>query len=421
MSDKFTDELSFKAYRMDVKQTLGEPRLLISRAAILHNVRVLRKFLLPEVKICAIVKADAYGIGAKVVADTLANFSIDDSERPAVDTFAVATIDEAADLPTSELPILILRPIENVYLGRQRASIEYAVRSGWTLTIDTPSAVDDVARIAVACNRRGLINVMIDTGMARGGVSLEGFPFLVERIEAHPSLKLMSVGTHFSSSEVSPDPLTRQQLMKFIAVTEDLNHALGRPIRRHAANTGGIFFTPESQLDMVRPGIGIYGIDPSLKPSIQRPLRPVLKWTAPIIGIKTIAPGTSVGYNETWIARRPTRIGLLPIGYADGYLRDFSNRASVMLHNRPCPVIGKVSMDLTTIDLTDLPQASMGDEAIVLDNDPLSPASIYRLASIAQTIPYEIITSIGARVRRVSADMNEDPRPSNFDDAGLVN
>ena len=406
---------------MDVKETLGEPRLMISRAAILHNIRVLRRFLLPEAKICAIVKADAYGIGAKIVADTLASFSIDDSERPAVDSFAVATIDEAADLSTGELPIMVLRPIENVYLGRQRSSIEYAIRAGWTLTVDTPAAVDDVARIAMACHRRGLINVMLDTGMSRGGVSIEGFPFLVERIEGHPSLKLMSVGTHFSSSEVSPDPLTRQQLTKFIAVTETLHEALGRPIRRHAANTGGIFFTPESQLDMVRPGIGIYGIDPSLKPSIDRPLRPAIKWTAPIIGIKTIPQGTSVGYNETWIARRPTRVGMLPIGYADGYFRAFSNRASVIVHDRACPVIGKVSMDLTTVDLTDVPQAAMGDEVTILDNDPLSSASIYRLASIAGTIPYEILTSIGPRVRRVSADLNEDPRPSNFDDAGLVN
>lgn len=410
-----------KACRMDVKETLGEPRLLISRAAILHNIRVLRRFLSPDAKICAIVKADAYGVGAKIVADTLANFSIDDSERPAVDSFAVATIDEAADLPAGELPIMVLRPIENVYLGRQRSSIEYAIRSGWTLTVDTPAAADDVARIALACHRRGLINVMLDTGMSRGGASVEAFPFLVERIEAHPSLKLMSVGTHFSSSEVSPDPLTRQQLMKFVTVTESLHEALGRPIRRHAANTGGIFFTPEAQLDMVRPGIGILGMDPSLKPSIDRPLRPVVKWTAPIIGIKSISKGISVGYNETWIARRDTRVGLLPVGYADGYLRAFSNRAAVMIQDLACPVIGKVSMDLITIDLTDVPQAAMGDEVTLMDNDPLSPAGIYRLASIAGTIPYEILTSIGPRVRRVSADLNEDPRPSNFNDAGLVN
>jgi alanine racemase len=273
----------------------------------------------------------------------------------------------------------------------------------------------------MACQRRALINVMLDTGLTRGGVSMEGFPFLIERIEGHPSLKLVAVGTHFSSSELTPDPLTKQQLTRFLSATEALNEAIGRPVKRHAANSGGVFFTPESQLDMVRPGIAIYGIDPSMKPSINRPLRPVMKWTAPIIGIRTVAQGTPVGYNETWIARRPTRIGLLPIGYADGYLRAFSNRASVLLSNRPCPVIGRVSMDLTTFDLTDVPQAALGDEVTLLDNDPLSPASIYRLATLAQTIPYEILTRIGSRVRRVSADLNEEPRPSNFDDAGLLN
>jgi len=410
-----------KVYCMDVKQTLGEPRLLISRAAILHNVRVLRRFISPDTKICAIVKSDAYGIGASIVADTLANFPIDDSERPAVDAFAVATIDEAADLPTSELPVTILRPVENIFLGRQRSAIEYAIRSGWTLTIDTPSACDDVARIAMSCQRRAMVNVMIDTGLTRGGVSIEGFPFLIERIEGHPSLKLVSVGTHFSSSEVTPDPLTREQLRRFLHATDAMNEALGRPIKRHAANSGAIFFTPEAQLDVVRPGIAILGIDPGLKPGIDRPLKPVMKWTAPIIGIKVIAQGVPVGYNQTFIARRTTRIGLVPVGYADGYMRAFSNRATVLVHDRGCPVIGRVSMDLTTIDLTDVPNAAMGDEVTLLDNDPLSPASIYRLATLAQTIPYEILTRIGSRVRRVSADLNEDARPADFDGAGLMN
>lgn len=400
---------------MDVKNTVGEPRVLISRSAILHNARLLRRTIGNDVKICAVVKADAYGHGAKIVADTLANFTADESERPAVDAFAVATIDEAADLPATDLPVTILRPIENIYLGRQRDALEYAVRHGWILTLDTPAAADDVARVAVQCGRRAMINVMLDVGMSRGGVSMSDLPRLVARIGSHPSLKLLSIGTHFSSSErMHPDPLNVQQLRMFRAATDDLVQGPDRHLKRHAANSGAIFFSADSHLDQVRPGISLYGIDPTMKPSLDRPLRPVLRWTAPIIGIRGIPRGTAVGYNETWIARRDSRIGLIPVGYADGYIRAFSNRAQVIVQDRTCPVVGRVSMDLTTIDLTDVPNAGLGDEVTLLDSDPMSPASVYRLASIGNTIPYEIFTHIGQRVRRVADELEEDPERSEF-------
>src|SRR3954470_17483456 len=133
----------------EVRHTQGEPRVLISRAALQHNAAIIRGALAPETKLCAVIKADAYGHGAALVADALCNFSIDGTEKAAVDQLAVATIDEAAALPDVNVPILILRPIENVFLGRQRAAIELAIRSGWVLTIDSLSAADDVARIAV--------------------------------------------------------------------------------------------------------------------------------------------------------------------------------------------------------------------------------------------------------------------------------
>jgi alanine racemase len=181
---------------------------------------------------------------------------------------------------------------------------------------------------------------------------------------------------------------------------------------RHAANSAATFFLPDSHFDMIRPGISLYGIDPTGSPWLDRKLRPVAKWTAPLVGVRDIPKGQGVGYSHTWLAPRDSRIGLVPIGYADGYARLLSNRAAMIVQGKNAPVVGRVSMDMTTIDLTDIPQANLGDEVTVIDNDPLSPASAYELAKQAETIPYEILCRIGPRVRRVGVeptDTADDP------------
>jgi len=387
---------------MDAKQTLGETRILISRSALLHNAGIVRRALPPGTRICAILKADAYGHGAWIVADALCNFASDGSSSPAVDAIAVANIDEAAALPDVKVPILVFRPLENAFLGRQRSKLEEAVRNNWVLTLCSGSGADDLARIAVACERRASVQVMVDTGMTRAGVDVSHLPELLHRIDAHPSLRLVGVCTHFSNSEERHTPHTLEQLTRFRRATEPYAELFQGKVWRHAANSGALFFMPQSHFDMVRPGIALYGIDPTCKPQIDRALRPVMKWTAPLVGIRTIRRGVGVGYGQTWQAKCDTRIGLLPLGYADGYPRCFSNRAQVLIHGRPAPVIGRISMDLTTVDLGEVPQAQLGDEVTLLDNDPLSPVSAYQLAKWADTIPYEIFCRIGRRVQRVA-------------------
>lgn len=398
---------------MDAKDALGEPTAQISRSALLHNAAVVRRAVGPDVKLCAIVKADAYGHGAELVVDALTNFSVDGSTTPAVDAFAVADLDEAASLPVVNQPVLILRPIENAYLGRQRARIEHAIRRGWWLTIASSTAADDVARIAMACARRAQLHVMVDTGMNRAGVGLDGLESLLQKIESRPSLRLAGLYTHFVNSEDAEHPLTIDQLARFLDRTDSIGAGAGSGrILRHAANSGAIFFSTSSHLDLVRPGISLYGIDPVGKPAIDRPLRPALRWTAPLIGIRDVRKGATVGYNQTWTADRDTRVGLVPVGYSDGYLRAFSNRGVMLLHGCPAPVVGRVSMDLTTIDLSQVPMASVGDEVTLLDNDPLSAASVYKLAEWAGTIPYEIFCRIGPRVRRIAVDPTNSREPA---------
>jgi alanine racemase len=389
---------------MEIREHVGEPRLLISRAALHHNARVLRQVVGNGVRICAVVKADGYGHGAATVVDSLINFGQEEDSVPPVDQFAVATIDEAANLPSTTLPVLILRAVENAFVGRQRDAIELAIRAGWVLTIDTRSAADDVARIAIAAQRRALVNVMLDTGMTRGGCAPEDFDNLLLRIHTRPTLKLVSVGTHFSNSEHPTDDQTKRQLELFHAATDDLAAHSRTRIIRHAANSGATFFAAGSHFDMVRPGLALYGLDPMGKPSIHRPLRPVARWSAPLTHIRTIRAGTTVGYGSTWRAPRDSVIGLVPVGYADGYARDHSNKSVMSLHEVDCPVCGRVNMDATMIDITDVPSPVLGDTVTVMDNNPISACSVYRHAELCRTIPYEVLCRIGQRVKRVGHD-----------------
>lgn len=415
---------------MDAKHTLGEPRVLISRTALLHNAAVLRRRLRPGTRLCAIVKADAYGHGAEAVTDTLFHYTADDdhSGAPAADALAVASLDEAAALADApaladlRLPVIVFRPLENAFVGRQRLKIEEAIRHGWVMTLCSTAAAEDVARIAIACGKRAAVQVMIDTGMTRSGVTPEQLGDLLHRIDSRPSLRLCGLCTHFATGEDPRGACTGEQLARFRAVTDGYAAYAGGRLLRHAANSGATFFAPQSHLDMIRPGLALYGIDPTGKPHVDRPLRPVMKWVAPLVGLSDVPAGTTVGYNQTWTAARPTRVGLLPVGYADGYPRCLSNKGVVIVNNRPAPVIGRVSMDLTTIDLTAHPHITLGDEVTLLDSDPLSPASVYQIARVADTIPYEIFSRIGPRVKRVAVGLetltgSEDLSPEPLDDA----
>ncbi len=392
---------------MDVRSTTGEPRLLINRDALLHNARVIRRAVGDGVSVCAVIKADAYGHGAALVAQTLCDYPMDDMGSPPVNALAVATIDEALQLGEIEIPMLILRPVENAFIGRQRQQIEAAIRAGWILTVCSRAAADDVARIAMQAQAMAWVQVMVDTGMSRSGVAAAHFDELLAHIDKHPSLRLFGFCTHFACSEDHADGFTAHQFGVFAAITDPVMEARkGRGVKlvRHAANSGAVFGWRQTHLDMVRPGLSLYGIHPSCdygKAAAEIGLKPVMKWTANILMMREVRQGTGVGYGQTWHAPRNSRLGLVPIGYADGYLRELSNHGVMLVHGQRAPVVGIVSMDMTMIDLTRIPDALPGDEVTIMDDDPASPASAYRLAQAAHTIPYEVFCRIGSRIHRV--------------------
>lgn len=383
---------------MDANTTAGSPRLLIDARALATNVRVIRRALAPAVSVTAVIKADAYGHDAKLIAKLLTLIE-EDGPFTKVDGYALANAEEAAALGEVDKPIMLLRPIENVFLGRQREALEYAIRRGWTLTLASPAAADDVARVALHLQTRANVQLMLDTGMVRCGCPLGQFDSLVERVIGHASLKLAGVCTHLVNGEIAGDPMTTRQLRLFDNAVAA--HPILENVPKHAANSGGLLLTPRAHYDAVRPGLSLYGIDPTGRPNIDRPLVPIMKWTAPVMALHDVAPGAGVGYGHAWTALAPSKIALLPVGYADGYPRAASNRAMALLNGVPCGVVGRVSMDMLTIDVTRAGDVCVGDEVTLVDSDPTSPASLYALCRATDLIPYEILTGVGARVRRV--------------------
>ena len=383
------------------------PRALISRTSLLHNVRILRSHLPPHTRLCAVIKADAYGHSAAIVADALTNFSSGPMEAPAVDALAVATLEEAESVTTalgrSIVPLQVLRPIEHSYLNRQRDLLEAAVHHNWTLTVTTPHAARELGRFAASLGKRLSIQLMLDTGMSREGAEISTVNPVVAVTEANAALRLSGICTHLAAADQSDASYTEDQLAQFRAATDAHAERHGN-LLRHAANSAALFFCPSSHLDMVRPGLALYGIDPSGRPSVDRALRPVMSWHCPLLAVREVSKGESVGYARAWTARRRSRVGLVPIGYADGYLRAFSPGAMMRIAGGFAPVVGRISMDYASIDLTDIPHAKPGDDVTVLDSDPLSPASVYALADAAGTIPHEVLSGVGPRIARVGID-----------------
>lgn len=403
-------------HRQRCRELAAQPRLLVNRQALLANLRRLRS-IASGTRVCAIIKADAYGHGAPAIADALLNSFSTDLPTPAVDALAVATFAEAAELPAFDVPTMILRPVELVYLGSTRNELDEALRRGCWLSLVSAAAADDVARAAERLEVRANVQVMLDTGMNREMCDPRRFADVIDAVLRRPALRLVAVGTHYTDGELSDEPYNDEQNHLFHVGVDSLADRLPKNIIRHAANSGGVFAMAEEHheehdegepdFDMIRCGLSLYGVHPSVQHVAHCGLRPVAKWVAPLLLVRDVHAGESVGYNRTWRATTDTRVGLVPVGYADGYPRRLSGNAVVRLpgpsgtDDAICPVIGRVNMDYLTIDLSKAAWAQAGDMAVLLDDDSASPCSAVALARQCETIPYEIFCNIGRRIQRV--------------------
>ncbi len=366
-------------------------RAEIDLAALRRNLGTLRNRVGPGVKVLAVVKADGYGHGAVPVGRTLADAGID--------MLGVAIVDEAVELREAGIrtPILVmgLAPEDD---------LADAIAHGLALTVDGPATARPIERLAARRDARVAVHLKIDTGMNRLGVRAESAAQAAADVAACPHLTLAGVYTHLACADLADDAVTPGQLAAFAEALEAVRARSGaggpEPPVVHAANSAALLARPESHFQMVRPGLALYGVHPC-EAARDVSLEPILTLKSHIVATKTVKAGEGVSYGHRWRAERERLIGVLPIGYADGYARALSNRGRGRAAGRLVPVVGAVCMDMTMVDLTDVPGAGVGLEVTLIEADNASPLSAAALAEAAGTIPYEVLTGIGKRVSRV--------------------
>ncbi len=354
--------------------------------ALRHNFRLIRQSA-GNAAVMAVVKADAYGHGDAVVAPVL--------ERAGADAFAVACLDEAVRLRRAGVtkPILILG-----HTDAKNADVLAAHALAQTVYSGEYAAA--LSREAVRAGVTVRAHLKIDTGMARLGFApgdIDG----IARAAALPGLLAEGIFTHFAAADSAADEdkaYTRRQYALLCGAIEALA-ACGVTFRvRHCCNSAGTFAWPEMHLDLVRPGIILYGEQPSDAVALPG-LRGAMRLCAVVSQVRTLRAGDAVSYGCTFCAERPTRTATLTVGYADGYSRALSGQGVVSLHGRPARVLGRVCMDQMIVDVTDIPEVRAGDTAIVFGAEAAD--SVAQIAQKTGTIGYEVLCGVGRRVPRV--------------------
>lgn len=366
-----------------VPATLRPTWAEIDLRAFEANVDAIASRLPRGTKLIALLKADAYGHGAVELARRC------DAEKVAM--IGIALVEEAAELRRAgvALPILVLGPMNESQL---RAALDLDATPG----VPGPEELELVVNIAK--ERDVAIHLKIDSGMGRMGCVETELVRVVELIRAAPRLRIDALYTHFANAGDPADPFTGEQLARFETLVETLRQAGISAPHHHAANSAAAVrgITPG---DYVRSGIALLGAAP-LDHDTTR-LNPVMRWRTEIARLKELPPGHAIGYGLTFHTKRASRIATLPVGYADGYSRALSNRGEVLVRGKRAPIVGRVSMDLITVDVTDIPDASFGDEVILLGRQGDDEIAVEELAAKLDTITHEVFCNVSARVPRV--------------------
>lgn len=354
---------------------------------MIHNLNYYRSLIRPETKLMAMVKAASYGAGKVEVASAL--------QFCHVDYFTVAYADEGVDLRRNgiSVPIMVMNPEEASFDDIIKYNLEPDIYSFRILELFA-------ARVRLLGGRRA-IHVEFDTGMHRLGFSEGDILDLGRKLnQCADCLEVKSIFSHLAcADDPAMDDFTRGQIDRFRAWSDRLDNLIERPagvkILHHILNSSGIARFPEAQMDMVRLGIGLYGVAP--EPEVQAQLRQVSRLVTRISQLKDIAEGESVGYNRRWMASRPSRIAIIPIGYADGFNRHLGyEQGHVIIAGHEVPIIGSICMDMCFVDVTGV-ECREGDPVVLFGEGDL----LQRNAAAAGTIPYEMLTSVSPRVKRV--------------------
>ncbi len=364
----------------------------ISLASISHNMGALRRRIGPGPEIMAVVKADAYGHGAVQVATT--------ALTSGASWLGVALVEEGVALRKSGIiaPILVLGQLFSVQARR-------ALRYGLSCTVSTYDFAEALSVAATQEGKKGKCHIKVDTGMGRLGVGPRQAASFVKRVAMLPNIEIEGIFTHFSGADLDDKSFAREQLSRFVDVLEALRKAGIEVQFRHAANSAACVDMPEAWLDLVRPGIIIYGLSPFSSARFQQvrkemDLRPALSLKTRVCFVKRCPAGAPISYGGTYVTKEESVIATLPIGYADGLSRALSNRGEALIRERKLPIVGRVCMDQCMVNAGDL-DIEVGDEAVLIGSQGTETIAAEDVADKLGTISHEVVCGLSKRVPRV--------------------
>jgi alanine racemase len=355
-----------------------------------RNLQLVRGDLPKHVRLMAVVKDEAYGHGALDVA------------RVAVEEgawgFGLSTLEEAMVLRDAGItaPLLLLGE-------RQPAELEWCVAHDLTVCVNEPHNVRTLAKLAADFGKRVPVHLKIHTGMSRYGVRWDEALPLIEKILAEKSLALEGVMTHFSQSDETDKTFANLQFSRFQEILAALERKKVSVPLRHACNSGGFLDLPHAHLDMVRTGILLYGVFPSTVCRQLPGIEPVMSVKARIAAIQKLKPGEVVGYGMRYTAKTERRIAILPIGYGDGFPR-VRNEGCALIHSQRAPLVGGIAMDALMVDITEIPQAQMWDEAVLMGRQGGDEITVRDIAKLKNSVTYDVLTNWRLRLRRKSVN-----------------
>jgi len=376
--------------------------LEIDLAQLRENLDHFGKRVGPVVKICGVVKADAYGLGAIPIARCLAISGIE--------FLAVYSPAQAAVLEESGVvcPMMVLMPIR---WSHELVRLERAIsQERLHLTIHDEPQLEQVNELGRHFGCRIAVHLHLDTGMSRGGLDVGQLGRILAAAPKCKFIRIAGLGTHFAAADDDPE-FSEQQLGRLIDATDPHRAQLPHDLLIHASNTFGVLRDRRFHQTMVRVGLGLYGYGPRLmqyrgEPDMERDLCPIVRWSSELVHVHNYSQGSPVGYNCTYRLARPSRLGLVPVGYADGYPLSLGGISvvGIMSDSTAChvaPVLGKVNMDQIVVDLTDVPfPVDVGTPVELISSDPDSPYALERLAEQAGSSCYELLCRLSARIPR---------------------
>lgn len=361
----------------------------IDLTALRSNFQVVREHLDDTPPILTVVKANAYGHGAVPVSKTLL--------EEGASVLGVATVDEARELREAGIEGRIL------ILGRMiKADIPGALRWHTEITLQHPEMARWVSEAALAKGVTVPVHLKVDTGMTRLGFYWETAHEEIMKVLELPGLELCCVYTHFANADLRDQEFTRKQIQRFDDLYRKLNQS-GVDVCHHISNSAAILTGQTPAGCGVRPGIMLYGSPPSDNIPGEE-LKPILSWKCRVLQVKEVPEGTGISYGHDFVTTRPSRIATIAVGYADGYLRCLTNRGQVLIGGSRAPVVGRVTMDMTMADVTDLPQVKAGDEVVLIGSQGKDTITADEVAAWADTINYEIYCALSSRVPRYYSD-----------------